>query len=172
MLDTVEAFKAFLDFRIDNKNYFLVYPTILNNATVSHILMRLGKIPPIQRTTYHVLDPAAWANPLFARHLHDYILAQPDLSSFRFGNKWDLLDNEQVSINCISWLGTEFREMCDGDVGWNEEVWLSTDFPASKGLINCIYGDYCVVHYSFFTQRELLDREGYTEKYKEKVFSS
>jgi hypothetical protein len=169
MLDTVDAFKSFLDFRIANKNYFLIYPTILNNAIVSHVLMRLGKIPRIEKTTYHVLDQAGWASPEFARQLHDYILAQPDLSSFRFGGKWDLLDNEQTSINGISWLGKEFRELCNGDVDPSEEPWLSASFPASKGLVNCIYGDYCIVHYSFFTQRELLDREGYTEKYKQKL---
>lgn len=166
VLDDIDAFKSFLDFRINNKNYFLVYATILNNAVVSHILQRHGKIAQIPRVGYNVMDQFGWQNPEFACSLHDQILSKPDLSSFRIGSEWLLYDYEHVSINCISWLGTEFRNQCNGVVAANEEPWLACEMPRKLGMINCIYGNYCVVHYAFFTQRDLVDREGYTEKYR------
>jgi hypothetical protein len=172
LLDTVEAFKSFLDFRIQNRQYFMIYPVIINNAIMTHIMQRHGVVKLKKQTTYDCMDGLGWADPEFAKELHDYVLAQPDLSNYRFGSNWLLLFNERVSINSLCWIGSDFKKLCDGNVGSDEEVSLSVDMPKSMGLINCIYGNYCVVHYSFFTQRDVLDREGYLEKYRDVVVNN
>ena len=80
-------------------------------------------------------------------------------------NDWILYFNERVSINCISWLGSTFSEF-DGQVGHDEEQWLACDAPVLKNKMNIIYGGFVCVHYSFFTQRDHLDKTDILQLYK------
>jgi hypothetical protein len=172
LLDTVEAFKSLLDFRIKNIKYFMIYPTILNNAVITNILQKHGLLTLSRLAGYECNDSVGWNDSAFAKELHDFVLAQPDLSNYRFRTQWLLLNNERVSINGLCWIGSDFKKLCDGNVGNDEELELSVEMPKRMGLINCIYGDYCIVHYSFHTQREVLDREEYLEKYRDVVIKN
>lgn len=168
-LDTPDAFAAFLDFRIDHPEYFLTYATILNNAVIAHILQRHGTIhaDPAQLVGYACVDDVGWRDPSFAERLHRQILARPDLTAFRMPN-WILHHYERVSINCISWRGAEFAAF-GGEVGPDEEPWLSHTKPAQLGKPCCIFGGYAVVHYAFHPQRGLLDTTDILERYADRV---
>jgi hypothetical protein len=169
LLDTIDAFKKYIDFRIDNPDYFIVYPTILNNAIVSHILQRAGKISLNAGISgYQCVDDIGWKDPKFAANLHDEIIKKLEdgetLSYFHMCD-WKLYYNERVSINGISWIGSDFRNLCNGVVGIDEELELSVEMPKRFNKLNCIYGGFVIVHYAFHTQRELLDSSGYLNKY-------
>jgi len=169
MIDDIDAFKSFLKFRIENSNYFLVYANILNNAVISHLHNRFGTINTDKGIAgYSCLDNLGWKNPEFAINLHNQILTKNDLKSFRFNKFWILHHYERVSINCISWLGEEFAKF-DGIVGQDEEQWLSSDKPKLISKKNVIFGDFVVVHYSFFTQRSEIDKTDILSRYKNKL---
>lgn len=170
VLDDLAAFRALLDYRIDNPDLFLVYGAILNNAVVSHVMQRLGKLDCVKGMSgYMCTDELGWNSGEFAQNLHDQVLTrvgcEGSLASFRFDCVWKLLHNERVSINCISWLGERFREQCGGQVGIDEEHELSVAMPMRLGMTNTIFGGFCCVHYAFHTQRAHLDANGYTGAY-------
>lgn len=163
LLDSLDAFQRFLDFRIDNPGYPVVYANILNNAISTWIQQRFGNLPG--STGYDCLDPVAWKDPEFAKRVHDAILAQSPCNSlerFRFDGIWKFIDFERVSVNCVSWIGGTL-DVPDED---DEEVYLSCTLPERKGAPNCMFGGYCVVHFAFFTQRDALERHGYLDKYR------
>ena len=78
--------------------------------------------------------------------------------------QWVLNRFERCSINCISWLGQEFHSF-DGNVGEEEEQWLSVDKPKSINKPNIIFGEAVCAHFSFFTQRYYLDQTNILEEY-------
>ena len=102
------------------------------------------------------MDKTGWGNPDYAINLHSQVLKQQDLTYFRFNKIWLLYFYERVSINCISWLGEEFEKF-SGLVGEDEEEWLSCDKPSSISKPNVIYGDFVVVHFAFYSQREKIE---------------
>jgi len=137
LVDSLEAFKRFLDFRIDNPEYFLVMANILNNACQTHIHQRLGNIKG-DLVHYNVTDTVGWENGSFAVSLHQQILdklnGRNDLSSFRFDGRWILMYREEFSINCISWFGLDF----DGHVESPEEPYLTMTWPTRTNTYNCV----------------------------------
>lgn len=158
-LDTEDAFLRFLDYRIANPQFFLVYGCILNNAIVSHLLQRSMQLDTkLGTSSYRCMCPVGWGNGEFAKNIHDQIAkANFDLSKFRLGCNWKLHDHERVSINCICWLGHGLQKACGGIVGSDEEVELSTHIPKKNDSMNVIFGGFCCVHFAFYTQREMVD---------------
>lgn len=171
-IDDVERLKNFLDFRIDNPHYFLVYANILNNAITSYLHQRFGTIKHTKDTqvTYDCLCQVGWKSPDFALKLHEDILTN-GVDKYRFKGIWNLYDHERVSINAICWFGSTFAKF-SGQVGIGEEEWLATDKPKALGVYNCIYGDFICVHYAFFTQRDKVDANGIVECYKDFMHST
>lgn len=159
LLDTKEAFISFLDFRIGNPQFFLVYGCILNNAITSHLLQRSMQLDTMHGiSTYQCMCPVGWRNGEFAKNVHNQIAQNNfDLSKFRMGSNWLLYDCERVSINCISWIGTGLDNACGGIVGAEEEYELSTNIPRKNNMINIIFGGFCCVHFAFYTQRDDVD---------------
>ena len=161
LLDTLDAFRAFLDFRIDHPQLFLVYGTVLNNAVVAHVQQRFG-LAPLDRGAvgYGCMDAVGWKCPKFAEGAHRHVLGVlaangGKLEGFRMPN-WLLFHYERVSINCISWLGEEFAKF-GGVIERDEEKWLSVIKPRQLSKPNCIFGGYVVVHYAFAPQRAHLE---------------
>lgn len=170
LLDTLDAFKAMLDFRLDHPEFFLVYGCILNNAMISHVQQRMMRLDSDSRLCgYQCMDPIGWSSPDFAERLHRTILRRvgedSGLKAFRMP-PWRLhFPKERVSINCISWLGSEFAAF-SGAVGKDEEQWLSVDKPAQLHRCNCIFGGFVCVHYAFYTQRAHLDATDILASYR------
>jgi hypothetical protein len=169
--DTLDAFKSFLDFRIGHPEYFMVFANILNNSILTNLHQRFGNFSLNHGIVkYDCLDGIGWKNPLFCEKLHEQILNK-SLSSFRFNTPWILYDNERISINCISWFGSEFKTF-NGMVGEEEEHWLTCIAPSKQGKQNCIFGNFVCVHYAFYTQRPHIDSTDILERYKQYEYSS
>jgi hypothetical protein len=155
------------EFRISNPQYFLVYGNIVNNAITSYLYQKKGILNDDIVFGYNCLDRNGWNNPMAAELIHNKFF------DFYFNNKSDefLINNHIInnyarcSINVISWLGKEFKKF-NGDVGLDEEEWLSCDKPKQIQMPNIIFGDSLFVHYAFFTQRQYLDNTNILETYK------
>jgi hypothetical protein len=163
MLDNTNTFEAFVRFRMDNPEPFLVYANILNNSVIAHIHKKAGTLSLADfDLKYDCMNSPAWTNPACAEALHSEVLTaltddgDGGLSRFRLPTNPVFSDYERVSINCISWLGEDFASF-GGDVGQDEENWLSTVRAREIQRPNCMFGGYVCVHFAFHTQREHLE---------------
>lgn len=163
LIDDLESFQKFIEFRKEHPEYFLVYGTILNNAVVTHLQQNEGNVPlELGVVKKDCFDKVGWKDPLFAEKLHRYILSsKDDLKQFYIPNFEH--ENLRVSINCVSWFGKDFKNVhiSSGD----EEHQVSFVFPHKLGRKNCIFGEYVVVHFGFYTQRKHLDKTDILDQY-------
>lgn len=160
-----------VNFRLKHPNYFLTYGNILNNAIVDYIHQRTNcfsdEFNKNIRIEYNCLDPQGWSNPSVAEKKHMqflYDIENNNIDKYKF-TKWILSDCERVSINSICWIGEEFSKF-NGEVGVDEEQWLSVDKPSELKCYNIINGDAVCVHYAFYPQRSYLDTTNILEEYK------
>jgi hypothetical protein len=155
-------------YRATNKEPFLVSPIVINNALFSYLFQVLGKIQVNARLTANCLDPLAWKNSGFAESIHNLFLsalADNQIDRFKFSSRPIAMN--RFSINCISWLGSEF-ERFGGNVpyGEDEEEFLSVTKPTQLGKVNHFFGECLVAHFAYYTQREHLDKTDILERYK------
>lgn len=160
-----------VNFRLKHPNYFLTYGNILNNAIVDYIHQRTNcfsdEFNKNIRIEYNCLDSQGWSNPSVAEKKHMqflYDIENNNIDKYKF-TKWILSDCERVSINSICWIGEEFSKF-NGEVGVDEEQWLSVDKPSELKCYNIINGDAVCVHYAFYPQRSYLDTTNILEEYK------
>lgn len=168
------AIANLLNFRINNPDFFLVYPVIINNCYITNILQQNN----ISSNKYGVAGEdrmgTGWSNPRIGENLHFEFLHNLKTNNLNIYTIDDIiLDNYHlVSINCICWFGSEFYKF-DGNVGKDEEMWLSQSKPYQSFKHNAICGDSLVVHFSFFTQREYFEREtNILEQYENLTFEN
>jgi len=158
--------KTLATYRIHNPEPFLVYPNIVNNAIIDFIHQKNGALKASFEIGYACMDKIGWDEPLVAEEKHDNFLSSLDnLDKFRF-DIWVLQHYERCSINCIAWLGEEFAKF-HGVVEPDEEQWLSVTKPQQILKPCVVYGQPICVHFSFYTQRQHLDKTGILERYKE-----
>ena len=158
--------RAMFDYRLAHEEFFLVYGNIVNNALISHLHFRFGNVQYTRNPGYACMCPVGWGDADFAKTLHERFIAavrSGTTNSWKF-KSWNLYDYERVSINCISWLGSEFAKF-NGDVGRDEEQWLSVDKPKQLRKPNIIYGGALCAHFAFYSQRDKLDRTNLLQEY-------
>jgi hypothetical protein len=155
----IEEFSKYLQYRIDHPEYFLVYANIVNNAILSHIHQRNGVLDLSKGISgYSCMDDIGWKNGDFALNIHKQVIKNNcDLSLYKTNN-WILYNFEHVSINVVSWLGEELAKF-NGKVGQDEEGYISCVKPREINKFNIIYGGFVCVHYAFFTQRPIIDKD-------------
>jgi hypothetical protein len=152
--------------RWQENEYFLIAPCVVNNAIMSYFLQEEGKLnfeyePKI---LLDCMDPTGWFNSEFAFKLHNYFF-NTNIENFRFSSKE--VPPMRFSINCISWLGSEFSKF-NGEVPnhADEEEWLTNIKPSEINKKNLIVGDKLCCHFSFYPQRYDLDNTNTLENYK------
>jgi len=163
-----DNFKEFLEFRINNPQYFLVYANLINNGINTHVLQRMGKLSLDvsygQLVEYNSSGQLSWIDPQVAENIHKEFINNFDNRWIYLYDTWILHSYERVSINCISWLSEEFN-LFNGKVGEDEEQWLSSDYPSEIKKPNIIFGRFLVSHFAFWTQREHLDKTNILQIY-------
>lgn len=98
-------FEKFIDFRIQNKHYFLIFPLIINNAICLHLLMSNNKLKTKVYIKANATDEIAQGDYRFAYELHAWFIHY--IKSNRYGNLYipnKVIALNRFSINCISWL--------------------------------------------------------------------
>lgn len=153
-------------FRIDNPQYFLVTPLVINNSLSTYLLEMDGKIKLDNYYNASAGHPVLWRSGIFAQELHEWFL-----SRYLKTGRWEELHlgkkemgMTRFSINAVLWFGEEMRKF-GGIVPGDDEEFLSCIYPTRQGMSNAWNGDAIVAHFAFFTQREQLDKVSILEKY-------
>lgn len=161
-----ELIEKMVKFRVENPQYFLVTPLVINNSLSTYLLQLAGKIQLDQYYNAESSHPILWKNGSFASALHNWFIEH----YLRTG-KWETLHlgkremgMTRFSINAVLWFGDEMKKF-GGVIPGDDEEFLSCIYPTSQGISNAWNGDAIVAHFAFFTQREELDRMGILEKY-------
>jgi hypothetical protein len=160
-------FEKMVRFRIDNPDYFLVSPLVINNALCTYILQIAGKIQ-LSRYYQAKTDQNLFLNGEFAAQLHDWFLTT-QLPNKTYKNLYcgpRPIAMNRFSINAILWFGSEMKKV-GGIVPGDDEEWLSVIKPTALGIANCFNCNSIVVHFAFFTQREKLDKLNILQRYGE-----
>ncbi|MGM9767306.1 MAG: hypothetical protein ACI3Z0_02425 [Candidatus Cryptobacteroides sp.] len=153
-------------FRVENPQYFVVSPLVINNSLSTYLLQISGKIKLDQYYSSASAHPILWKNGNFACELHHWFI-----DKYLKTEKWSVLHlgkkemgMTRFSINAILWFGDEMKKF-GGVVPGDDEEFMSCIYPTGQGLSNAWNGDAVVAHFAFFTQRQALDRMGILEKY-------
>lgn len=153
-------------FRIDNPQYFLVTPLVINNSLSTYLLEMDGKIKLDNYYSASASHLVLWRSGIFAQELHEWFL-----SKYLKTGRWEELHlgkkemgMTRFSINAVLWFGDEMRKF-GGIVPGDDEEFLSCIYPTRQGVSNAWNGDAIVAHFAFFTQREQLDKANILEKY-------
>jgi hypothetical protein len=150
--------------------FILVYGNIVNNAVVSFVQQRRGVLgTSLGLVSMSCTDDVGWKSPDFAEHVHRTFLRDAGAQAvdrWHFDSPWILHGYERASINCISWLGSDFAKF-GGLVDEDEELFLSVTLPKRLGRKCAIYGGALCAHFSFYTQRSLLDKSDVLDAYYE-----
>lgn len=153
-------------FRVDNPEYFLVTPLVINNSLSTYLLQVSDKLKLNQYYEAASGHPILWESGNFAKELHHWFIDR-----YLLTNQWEhlhigkkIMGMTRFSINSVLWFGSEMRKF-SGIVPNDDEEFLSCLYPAQAGLANAWNGDAIVAHFAFFTQRETLDKQGILERY-------
>jgi hypothetical protein len=160
------AIENIFNYRLSNKQPFLVSGNVVNNGICNHIHQRLGACKIDHILDYNSMGNS-WYNPSIAIDIHEAFLKSyfsGETYKYTSFSSWVLNLYERISINVISWLGSTFKEF-EGIVGKDEEKWLSVDKPASIKTHNVICGTALFSHYSYYTQIGTLDETKILHKY-------
>lgn len=153
-------------FRIENPEYFIVSPLVINNSLSTYLLQIMGKLPLDRYYNADSSHPVLWRSGHFATHLHRWFI-----ENYLKTGRWSELHvgthpmgMTRFSINAILWFGDEMRRFA-GEVPGDDEEFMSCIYPTRQGRANAWNGDTIAAHFAFFTQREQLDRAGILERY-------
>lgn len=155
-----------VEFRIENPQFFLVTPLVINNSLSTYLLEMDKKIKLNDYYNASASHPILWRSGIFAQELHEWFL-----SKYLKTRKWEELHlgkkemgMTRFSINAVLWFGDEMSSF-GGIVPGDDEEFLSCIYPTRQGISNAWNGDAIVAHFAFFTQREQLDKANILEKY-------
>lgn len=173
-----DALRNLLEFRLKHQEYFLVFPTIWNNAVVSWIEQhKVGAIDESHGTTYepYCMDPIGWGSPEFGEHVHRILLGhiEKDTVPELYFDRWELKDAHRFSISSFAFFGRvidelwpPLPEMPDGD----EEIWFTELLPRRYGWLNVVMGSAVVSHFTFYTQRAHILKTDILDQYRDVAF--
>lgn len=161
------SIQKLLDFRINNPDFFLVYGNIVNNCICDYLHQQQGALEIEEKIGYECMDKVGWETPYIAQKKHECLLNAIKTNSVEkyFIINHVLKDYARCSINVISWLGEEFYNF-KGQVGVDEEDWLSCYKPKQISKPNVVFGDCLFSHFSFYTQSEHMEQTEILEQYR------
>lgn len=170
------ALQTLAKFRAAQREPFLVYGNIVNNAICSYYQQERGFLPTSWgKVGYECMDSVGWQSKRFVRRLHEKFLGDVEtgrVDDWKFPPK-TLTDYPRFSINVICWFGQDMKQVKEltipnlyvdrrthptkGNVISDEESMLTEYLPAVFGRPNMICGDAVFGHFAFYTQRRYLE---------------
>lgn len=159
-------FEELITFRINNPDYFMVSPLVINNDISTYILQSEGLIKLesyFGANSYNL----KWYNGYFAKELHEWFL-----DDFLLPRKYTSLHCgchevalNRYAINAVAWFGKDFN-LFKGEVIGDDEEFLTVSFPSQIDKIHCFDCNTIAVHFSFKLQRKILDQTDILSRYK------
>ena len=162
-VDRVDAFHAFLDFRIDHPEYFLISANIVNSPVCTHFHQAAGLLPGLKRKVAYDWQDRYGMSGRVAESAHMSLIANGPAAFYMDDVTFD--NFERFSINFVSWLGEDFAAF-SGDVPEVDEEWLTTTKSRAIGRKNIIFGNFVIAHFAFGKQRAHMDGTNLLEDYK------
>lgn len=152
----VDNFEKFLDFRIDNPDYFLVFSNTINNGTIAYYQQQ-NKIIPTSLMELELppggLCGSLWESSDKCVKLHDYFIQDP--SKFSYEGYQEIEPSLRVSINMF---GILTKHMKYYESIKDDERELSVDIPTRYGLKKAIYNGFYSVHFTFYSQENTMSQ--------------
>ena len=159
------AIEKMVKFRVENPQYFLVSPLVINNAQSTYLLQVCDKLKLNKYYNSAADNNILWRSGEFASQLHQWflkIIEDDSLKELHIGSHPMALC--RFSINSIMWFGKDLAKI-KGIVPGDDEEFMSCILPSKMGWINCWNADVILAHFAFYTQREQLDKCRILEKY-------
>lgn len=146
-------FKGFLDFRIDNPHYFLVFPNIINNGVSAYFQQKLNDKIPESLMNLELPEGgfggSLWESADLCRKLHDFFLSKPE--NFSYEGFHEISIGTRFSINLFAVMKDHVL-MGFKDAGDDDEHHLSVEVPKKFNVKNAVYNKMYASHLSFFSQ--------------------
>ena len=156
--------------RLDNRQYFLVYANIINNAIITHLHQRSGAFWMSDKFVEYSCMGNGWTDTDIVTQLHQTFIEDVKIGALdkwrRSFNTWIALGHERISINAIAWFGQDMSQV-DRSQTEDEEEYMSSVYPKIAGKYNIVVGQPLCAHYAFYTQRSHLDTTSVLAKYRE-----
>lgn len=159
-------FEKMVKFRIDNPEYFLVSPLVINNALSTYLLQIHDKIKLDRYYMSMCAEKTLCLDGWFAADLHDWFIEnylKPETYEKLYVGKHPMAMT-RFSINCILWFGKDMAAF-NGEVNGDDEEFLSCIKPTQLGRCNCFNGDAIISHFAFGLQRKRLEHTDILKRY-------
>jgi hypothetical protein len=155
----------FIEFRKNNRQYFLVSASVVNNGVCAHFQQSIGAIPQWMSCE---LPPGGmcgtlWSSGTKAEAVHNLFLESP--AAFKREKSREVIWNERMSINFIALLGEDLIHIPDITPDDEHDLCYGVRKRAKKQ--NCIHPDFVTAHLSFWKQDSAMNIRRLLEKYQE-----
>lgn len=159
--------------RINSKDSLLVYGNIVNNSVMQYEYQKNGKILdfPLLSDYNNIQksfgqDPLIWENGEFAYNLHKLFIEKYKNNDIKYFYIPSFLNSEwqRISINVVALRGDLNYILSDIDP--DEEEYFAKQKPIRMGIPSEIVGNAIFCHYSYFPQKDYLDKTEILEEYK------
>ena len=159
-------FEKIVQFRIDNPQYFLISPLVINNQKSTYILQCKDLLPLEKYRRADPFDKILLKSGKFAKELHQWFisnyLTKEQYQNLHCGTY--PMGITRFSINSIVWFGRQMKSF-GGIVEGDDEEFLSSIKPTLLRQSNCLYGDAIIAHFAFGPQRKQLDATNLLQQY-------
>lgn len=156
------AINNIYEYRLSNREPFLILGNIVNNAVCSHFYQKSRIVPTgWGEVQNRCTDHYGWRSGEFAVNLHELFLKMYQ------ENRIDELKNvdfshhnskERFSINAICWFGKDMAKIPEINSLVCEEHFLTEIAPIKHNLHHEICPNALFVHYAYHTQRDYIDK--------------
>lgn len=158
--------KDFINFRIENPQYFLVSANVVNNSITSGVQQFYGAfskdIDPPDGLRKEYPFGKLWSRGDIATKLHYYFI--DNVKKFPKNSYYEQPIGEKISIHFISYLGKDFIYTKDIDV-MDDEGMISGDMPIKTNRKNVVDLRFVVSHLSYGPQEKNFNKDDILLKY-------
>lgn len=159
-------FEEICRFRVDNPQYFLISPLVINNGICNYILQNRELIKFNQNISCQAYDMKFY-NGYIAKEIHEWFIANylKNQSYSRLYCGEQIVSLQRFAINAVAWFGGAMKKF-DGKVIGDDEEFLTVEYPGKHNLISCFDCNTIVSHFSFSVQRSFLDTTSILNEYE------
>lgn len=155
----IKHFTDFLDFRIDNPSYLLVFPNTINNGMAAHFQQNIhGVIPKSLMDLEHPpggLCGRLWESSDYCEKIHNFFLDDPERFSYDGFNV--IPPATRFSINFFAVL-PQHVALTFWNAGTDDEFYLSVTACVGFNLSKALYNKMYVSHLSFYKQEQCMNQ--------------
>ena len=166
-LGSASSFQAFLDFCLDNPQYSLVFPNIVNHGLCAFYQKQKGLLDTVdglEEDAAPRFGGALWESADRARQVHEAFLDNPE--AFSYEGFAEIPPHHRVSITMYAVLLENSRDLFKTCSTTKDDEQFLTEID--RGTKAVFFG-YSAAHYSFYTQEEGLKETNLLERYAARV---